>query len=148
MRKLILCPTIESYSASPKSGVVSTEVDAGYSRVRQGHLRSPTIVEVSWKLYTFADVEYLQAFYRVGINGGVDKFLLNLQGLDQQDSATGLHEYVCLIVPNSFTSSENTGKFQFSYSASLEVESVRADESADSTKLDQAETLGNTSPFA
>ncbi len=148
MRKLILCPTIEGYSATPKSGVIATEVDAGYSRVRQGHLRSPTIVSVKWNLYSYAETEYLQAFYRVGINEGVDRFLMNLQGLDRQDSATGLHEYICLMQPDSFSVSENTGKFQFSYSASLEVESSRADEVLDGSKLDQAELLGNVSPFA
>ena len=63
MRKLILCPTIESFSATPKSGVVTTETGSGYTRVRQGYSRTPTTVEVSWKIYSFADYEYLQAFY-------------------------------------------------------------------------------------
>jgi hypothetical protein len=147
MRKLILCPRITGYSATPNSGVVQTEVDAGYRRVRSGHIGTPTIVSVEWVLNTFSEVEYLQAFYRSGIAQGADKFLMDLQGLDQQDSTTGLYEYECLMINESFTAASNEGKFQFTYTAELEVKSSRLDASADLIKLAQAEVLGDVSPF-
>lgn len=147
MRKMILCPTIESYTATPKSGVISTEVDSGKLRVRKDFLNSPTIVEISWNLHKYSEIEYMQAFFRSGINEGADKFLIQLQGLDQQDANTGLNWYEVLMVPDTFKVDSNEGKFLFTYSCTLEVKSKRADSVSDLTKLIQAETLGNTTPF-
>jgi len=147
MRKMILCPNIDSFTAAQNSRVVATDVDAGYKRVRAGFTKTPTIVSVSWILTTFSEVEYMQAFFSSGIAGGVDKFLIDLQGLDQQDPTTGLHEYTVLIMPDSFTTDSNEGQFLFTYSCELEVQSERLSESSDITKLDQCEIDGDVSAF-
>ena len=144
---MILCPVIQSFTATPNSGIVQTQVNAGYLRSRKDHEKVGTMVHAEWVLRTFAENEYMQAFYHSGIHQGVDRFLLDLQGLTQPNATTGLHEYECLMLVNSWSQSANTGQHIFTYGCDLEVKAHRSDPTDDRIKLSQAEALGNVSPF-
>lgn len=66
-----------SYSFNPQSGVVRTEMDSGYARVRRRASQTPTEISVSW-LFTEEEFGIFERFFDVDLHGGVAWFEIEL----------------------------------------------------------------------
>lgn len=66
-----------SYSIKLTSGVVRTEVDAGYARVRRRFTQTPRDMDVKWK-FTMDEFKIFESFFNYDIFGGASWFYIDL----------------------------------------------------------------------
>lgn len=108
-------PDQAAYAVVDGTSVISTALDGGSSRYRADLLGAPAKVTVQW---TFDPLEYQysKAFFKSGVNGGADAFLIDLY-IDNSDLTT----HTAHFVPGTFSLASQTGN-TFVVTATLEVE--------------------------
>lgn len=67
----------QSYGFKPQSGLIRTEVDAGYARVRRRFTQTPTEIDVKWK-FTQDELGIFEKFFEEDIAGGASWFYIQL----------------------------------------------------------------------
>lgn len=115
--KLPFPPDRSSYAFKYNSGIVSTELDGGMSKVRLDVVGNTSIVNCSWVLKN-DEFEYFMIFYHVIAKQGAAEFKLDLI-LNKPE----LQETTCRFVPDSLEVSEPSGLSYF-VSAQLEVKPI------------------------
>lgn len=96
LSKLTLRPEQATYAVGAPTGIVTTELDGGFSRSRRDIISSASIIDCTWFL-NLDQFQYMKAFFNTRTNRGIDPFLIDLL-LDQPY----LVEYEAKFVPDSF----------------------------------------------
>lgn len=132
MEKLFLTPDNSSYDVSRNPEVLAVQLDGGASKMRRDILGASFLVNVVWILNP-TQYNYINAFYRTSVAHGSVPFNIDLI----LDNIT-LTQYVVRFIPNSFKLTSQRG-LAYTVSATLEVESVADNATADNVIIDAYE---------
>ena len=115
MSKLLVNPTIASYSVRFGQNVIATRLEGGAARYRLDKIGSTHEVAVQWMLEAQA-YDYLMAFYRTEMDYGSLPFTIALKSVD----SAALVEHTARLVPGTLSVTAFLGNV-YQVSATLEV---------------------------
>lgn len=110
-----LRPLSQGYGVQFSSNFLSTDLKGGAPRRRVDFDGTLDTVSVTWALDPFS-YDYLQAFKRIALVGGVLPFVMELIS-----ETASPRPYTCYLVPNSFGLTEQRG-LRYTVSAQLMIE--------------------------
>jgi hypothetical protein len=105
-------PSTDSYSFKPVNGLVRTEMDSGYARVRRRFTQTPTEIEVNFK-FTLTQLGIFEKFFEQDLLGGASWFYINLY------NGTGKSQYIARFKTGTYSVQTSVREFLWDVSGSL-----------------------------
>lgn len=131
MRKMILRPDADGYSAAEPDGeVLRVDLDGGAGRYRTDKIGATKTVNVKWTMNP-ARYEYWRSFFETGTKRGALSFLCDLVSED----GLGPVEHTCSFIPGSVSLPTQQG-LTYVQQATLEVTPIAHDPLVDVALMD------------